>query len=173
MTNQNSKTDPYTDQSTDEWISEIDRKRRMLTRNDREYLVGEISVSDSTEYNVRHRIRNRIHGGMRDLAFLVWTDNLDMVTGFSQVPSSSRREVATNLTATVIRYNLEYLISQPITGSPDVDSDGELFGSALTLENSGDAMENTLEGALQTAVESLDGMPNLDSVDVDITFTYE
>lgn len=48
----------------------IDRKRGILTKNDREYLLGEKEISGQDERNLRYRMRQRILQSLLDIELL-------------------------------------------------------------------------------------------------------
>lgn len=60
----------------DEWVDqntqhlESDRKRGILTKKDREYLLGELEIDGQDERNLRYRMRQRVIAGLLDICLL-------------------------------------------------------------------------------------------------------
>jgi len=51
-------------------FSRVDRERAILTKSDRQFLLGEKELSENAERNARYRIRKRAVNGILDVAFL-------------------------------------------------------------------------------------------------------
>jgi hypothetical protein len=67
--NQDNESKP-TNEQRDAWLRETDRKRGLLTRDDRKFLIGETDTTGQAKYNTKYRIKQRVKRGLRDIAFI-------------------------------------------------------------------------------------------------------
>lgn len=90
--------------------TEPDRKRGILTKNDREYLLDELEISGQDERNIRYRIRQRLIQSFLDLQLLSKEypdDELEKVMDHDDIP-----ERGTILSLVNMAYNISVLESR-------------------------------------------------------------
>lgn len=90
-----------------EWVLK-DRKRSILTRDDRDYILGAKDLSGDTEYRAQNRIRKRVDDGIRDLAFLSVTGYSDALR-FSSMPPSAEGYVTEHAMKSVLEFWYSYV----------------------------------------------------------------
>lgn len=89
------------------WL-EADRKRGILTKNDREYLLGERELEGQDERNARYRIRQRIVQALADLVLIfreLDLDDMDQIANHEQVNVDNTPVALNALAYRLLLYN--------------------------------------------------------------------
>jgi len=139
-----------------EWLTETDRKRRMLTRDDRKYLKGEKKIEDSTKHSTNHRIRKRIHGAIRDFSFIIETGSSPLISSPDDAPVNVKKRLMLNFIHSSILYAYSFLY----------DNDPNSDESSATTDSI-DHIEELIADAVRKVVVGGD-YARVDSVNVDI-----
>jgi hypothetical protein len=142
---------------TDEFVTETDRKRRILTRDDRKYLTGEKIIEGDKKYVTDQRIRERITGGVRDLGFLIETGNEDLLYSGSHYPPHVRAALASYFLESSLHYHHDHEF--------EWSNDAE---NPLTPVDPTTDLETQLERLLPKVLTDVP-FASIDSVNVEIT----
>lgn len=137
----------------DQFLTDTDRKRRMLTRDDRKYLIGEKIIEGDKKHVTRQRIRSRIAGGIRDLSFLMETGNEGMIySGSSDYPPHALRAMVEYFLQASLQYHNDHTLER----SPKTEDLMTPVESTAHLENRlEDVLPDVLSDTPYASVESV------------------
>lgn len=141
------------DEYTPDW-RKVERKRGILTKKDREYLVGDYQPEGQDERNTRYRIRQRIRQSLKDIILISYhlsDEDLRQIMDSKGMTSLQMRE----LLALAYRIQLQLL---RITHAGERD---EGFRT----------MNKYFEASIQAAVEEALEISRAEEADEAVTFT--
>ena len=128
---------------------QVDRKRGILTKDDREYLLGEKSVEGQDEINHRYRIRQRIIQSFLDLVLIrgyLGKDDLKQIANDDRIVNSGVESALATLS-----YELLYW-AEDVTHP--IDSFEKIVGNAVLSKTSPEEIDGRMiEESAQVNIE--------------------
>lgn len=146
----------------EEWLLETDRKRGMLTRDDRQFLLGEKKLDDAGKYSTRHRIRRRINRTVRDLAFLSRTEKRDII---GDCASRVHPMVRPTLISEFVKNSIDYGHSEIYRRDSKSDDPDQMADALYRVEDIiADSIEDIVTGREYSHVDSVEVNIDIDGV---------
>lgn len=103
-------TDSDIDELASESWEETNRKRGILTKGDREYLLGQRELSGQDERNTRYRIRQRVAQGLLDIQLLA---DYFPLSDIKQIVEKNEDISSTPVSKNLIQFAYKLLIADP------------------------------------------------------------
>lgn len=151
------------DSETEPW-RKIDRKRGILTKSDREYLLGEKSLDGQDEINTRYRIRQRVINSILDIHLIAQClrqEDKTQIVNDKRVANRSTWESVSALAYDLVEKNSD--TSEPIEIFEDVVA--KAVGANMVTSDSGGTNISTpgsmaVDVAVDIDIEYVEKMTN-------------